>query len=147
MKELIQRSIRAVMLCLAMVLVANVAVVQAQTTPVKNPGTVEWECADHDADFQHELKIVRIEGTNKVIITTILLGDPAYSVPETKTVRTDLNVQPIAFGEYVATMSAHVRMPDTTVVKSDESAESNRFQRAPGAPAKLTLGAKAGGGQ
>ena len=110
------------------------AAAQTPTPLVKNPSIVEWTCPDHDLDDGHELKIIRIEGTNKVVITTIKLGDPGYFDEVGKGVRSDLNVQPIAFGEYVATMRAMFG-----TVSSEESAESNRFQRAPGAPSIRTI--------
>jgi hypothetical protein len=105
-----------------------------QTPAVKNPAVVEWVCPDHDADTQHELRILRVEGTNRVIVTTLLLGDPVYADAATKTVRADLNVQPIAFGDYVATMTAVAG-----TVKSDPSTETNGFQRVPGSPSKVVV--------
>jgi hypothetical protein len=110
----------------------------AQEAVPKNPSVVEWTCPDHDLDTGHELKILRIEGTNKVIITTILLGDPGYFDDTNKLVRSELNVQPIAFGEYVATMRVLVSTPSGTMT-SDDSAESNRFARVPGGPSKVII--------
>jgi hypothetical protein len=105
---------------------------------VKNPTIAEFTCPDHDVDTQHELKVIRIEGTNKVIITTILLGDPAYKDPATKLVSAGINLQPIAFGDYIATVN--VVVPTATgVLRSDDSFESNPFQRAPGAPARVII--------
>ncbi len=119
---------------MVMLLGTMAAPVAAQV--IKNPSAVEWNCPEHDADSQHELKIIRLEGANKVVITTILLGDPAYVDVGTKLVRTDLNVQPIAFGDYVATLSVVVPVAGGGTLKSEESAESNAFHRAPGAPSK-----------
>lgn len=109
-------------------------IASAQTETVKNPTIAEWICPDHDQDTQHELKILRIEGTNKVIITTILLGDPAFVDVSTKLVRAEINVQPIAFGAYVATVNAVAG-----TLKSADSPESNLFERVPGAPSKPVI--------
>lgn len=108
----------------------------AAQTAVKNPSGVEWTCPDHDADTQHELKILRIEGANKIIVTTILLGDPVYVDAATKLVRSGLNVQPIAFGDYIATMRVSVPVAGGSPAFSEDSVESNTFARVPGAPSK-----------
>jgi hypothetical protein len=112
---------------------AVLAPMQEPPPPV-NPTRVEFVCPDHDADDQHELKVIRIEGTNKVVITTLLLGDPPYSDPATQTVEAVLNVQPIAFGQYVATVNAIAGG-----IKSPDSEESNVFVRAPGGPSKVIV--------
>jgi hypothetical protein len=105
-----------------------------QTEPIpKNPTLAEWVCADHDRDDQHELTIYENTATG-VAITTILLGDPVYADPATKLVRASLNVQPIAFGSYYATLVAVAG-----TVKSDPSPASNIFERVPGAPSKPTI--------
>lgn len=123
----------------ALLLNAALMTSAAQTpAPVRNPSHVEFNCADHDGDTEHELKIFRIEGTTRVLISTILLGDPAYKDAATKLVAADINVQPIAFGEYVATVTA-VASVNGTPIKSDDSDESNLFQRAPGKPSTLVI--------
>lgn len=104
----------------------------ASAQNIKNPTAAEWVCPDHDVDTQHELTVLQVVGTNKVVITTLLLGDPAYLDATTKTVRSPINVQPIAFGDYVARVNAVVGTS-----KSDDSPESNAFTRAPGSPSKL----------
>jgi hypothetical protein len=113
------------------------ATITAQTPPPppppKNPTTIEFSCPDHDRDDQHELKILQVTDTNRVTITTILLGDPPID-PVDGMVRTTINMQPIAFGTYVSTINASAG-PD----KSDDSAESNLWQRVPGRPSKVGL--------
>jgi hypothetical protein len=106
-----------------------------EAAPV-NPTTVIFVCSDHDLDDQHELKILRLEGDHKVVITTILLGDPPYLPLRemAKEVSTTLNMQPIAFGTYVATVNAIAGE-----FKSPDSPESNVFVRAPGGPSKVIV--------
>jgi hypothetical protein len=94
---------------------------------VKNPTTAEFDCPDHDLDDNHELDIISVVGTNRVVIQTISLGDkPADADGK---VRFALNLQPIAFGDYVARARAVAG-----AIKSDDSADSNLFQRVPGKP-------------
>lgn len=116
----------------------GVASAAAAQTPVVNPSAVEFLCPDHDRDTDHELKILRVEGTNRVVITTILLGDPPVD-PADGLVKTSINVQPIAFGTYVATVSAIAVDATGATVKSTSSAESNQFARAPGGPSKVVV--------
>jgi hypothetical protein len=103
---------------------------QTTPSPVKNPTIAEFVCADHDRDDQHELTIYQNTPTG-VLVTTILLGDPVYADAATKLVRSNLNVQPIAFGSYVAKVVAVAG-----TLKSDPSPVSNIFERVPGAPSK-----------
>ena len=114
-------------------LIAIASLQAAPPPPPKNPTVVEFFCQDHDRDDQHELKILQVVGTNRVIITTILLGDPPID-PVDGLVRTTINVQPIAFGQYVATVNA-IAGTD----KSADSDESNLFERSPGKPSKLGI--------
>jgi len=108
-------------------------IVQAPPPPIpKNPTLIEFSCPDHDRDDQHELKILQVTGTNRVTITTILLGDPPLDTDGM--VRTTINVQPIAFGQYVATVNSIAGTE-----KSDPSDESNQFERVPGRPSKLGI--------
>jgi hypothetical protein len=109
-------------------LALTAAMLQAGT--VKNPRTVEFTCQDHDRDDQHELDIIRV--ADGAVIQTLQLGDPA--VDTDGKVRTVINVQPIAFGEYKARVRAVVG-----TLKSDDSADSNTFERVPGAPSGATV--------
>jgi len=112
-----------------MLIEAALALAMLQTATVKNPRNVEFTCPDHAIDTEHELDIVRT--SDGVVVQTILLGDPAAA---DGVVRTTINVQPVAFGEYVA----RVRVVAGTV-KSDSSPDSNRFERAPGQPGSVIV--------
>jgi hypothetical protein len=106
-------------------LVMAVAIHTAQAATVKNPRTVEFTCPDHDRDDQHELDIVRT--SDGAVIQTLQLGDPA--VDGDGLVRASINVQPVSFGEYVVRVRVLAQG-----VSSDNSADSNVWQRAPGSP-------------
>jgi hypothetical protein len=125
------------LLILAVCVLVVPSLAQAQTDPPKNPTKIEFACPDHDQDHDHELKVLRIEGGNKVIITTLLLGDPAAS-PD-GIVRTSINVQPIAFGEYIARVNAVVKPATGSPLKSEDSPESNQFSRVPGSPSRVVI--------
>jgi hypothetical protein len=96
-----------------------------QSATVKNPRNVEFACPDHDRDDQHELDIVRT--SDGAVIQTLLLGDPPVSADGL--VRATFNVQPVAFGEYVA----RVRVV-AGGQKSEDSPDSNVWARTPGSP-------------
>jgi P pilus assembly chaperone PapD len=125
-----------VALILTAAMLPAVGLAQEPAVPV-NPTRVEFDCVDHDRDTQHELKILQTNGTNRVLITTILLGDPAKE-PDGK-VRTTINVQPIAFGEYVARVNAIAVSSTGATLRSADSEESNVFIRAPGGPGRPTV--------
>lgn len=106
------------------------AVLMQQPAPVKNPTRVEFTCQDHDRDDNHEMDIIRT--SDGVVIQTIQLGDPA---PDANgVIRANVNVQPIAFGEYTARVRAVAG-----VIRSDNSTDSNLFQRSPGTPAGVVV--------
>ena len=105
-----------------------VIIVAAQDIP-RNPRNIEFVCADHDRDDQHELDILDSGGN---VIQTILLGDPP--VGQDGIVRTTINIQPITFGEYTARVRA--RAGDLI---SLNSAPSNMFLRAPGQPSGVIV--------
>jgi hypothetical protein len=102
-----------------------------QTAPIpKNPRNIEFTCPDHDRDDQHELDIVR--ASDGETIQTIQLGDPPAGADGI--VRATINVQPVAFGTYfgrVRVLAAGVR--------SENSPDSNQFQRTPGAPGPVIV--------
>jgi hypothetical protein len=100
------------------------------TQLVKNPTTIQFVCVDHDKDDQHELDVIR--ASDNTVIATLLLGDPPADA--NGLVTATLNVHPIAFGTYFGKVRAVAG-----TLKSDDSAPSNQFQRAPGQPTVLVI--------
>jgi hypothetical protein len=100
-----------------------------QTGNVKNPRTIEFVCADHATDDQHEVDIVR--NSDGVVIQTVLLGDP---VAVSGVVTATINVQPVAFGTYFVRVRAVAG-----ALKSEDSVSSNLFDRVPGAPSSVVV--------
>jgi hypothetical protein len=117
---------------LAFLLASGTAFAQTSDPP-RNPTLVEFDCPDHDRDTGHELKILQVTGTNRVLITTWSLGDPA-AAPDGK-IRVAINTQPLNFGEYVARATA-LAVVNGVTVRSNDSEESNLFVRAPGNPSR-----------
>jgi hypothetical protein len=111
-----------------MIIEALLAAALLQGATVKNPTMLEFECPDHALDDQHEFDIVRV--SDGAVIQTLQLGDPAADA--TGLVRVSINVQPIAFGEYVGRVRAVAG-----TLKSGNSADSNRWERVPGAPSRV----------
>ena len=97
---------------------------------VKNPRTVEFTCEDHATDDQHELDIVRT--SDNVVIQTLALGDPVAGPGGV--IAATINVQPVAFGTYYVRVRAVAG-----TLKSDNSSNSNLFDRVPGSPASVIV--------
>lgn len=103
------------------------AIAQVPPPPVvKNPRQLAFVCPDHDRDDQHEIDIVR--ESDGAVIQTLLVGDPPVVSGE---VIADVNVQPVAFGEYRFIVRAVAG-----TLKSASSAPSDVWERAPGTPSK-----------
>jgi len=101
----------------------------AQTAPmVKNPRGVGFTCPDHALDNDHEIDIIR--ASDGSLVQTILGGDPPADA--TGEVVVMVNVQPIAFGQYRFVVRAVAG-----TLKSDNSAASPIWERAPGAPSNV----------
>lgn len=105
------------------------ATLQAQA-PIKNPTAVLFTCPDHALDDQHELDIIRV--SDMVVVQTILGGDPPADAAGD--VRININVQPVAFGQYTIRVRAVAG-----ALKSDNSAPTAIWERAPGAPTKTRV--------
>lgn len=113
-------------LFLAVVLCASPAFAQAG---IKNPSALAFTCPDHALDNQHEIDIVRADGT---VVQTILGGDPPLNAAGEVVV--PVNLQPIAFGTYT-----FVARAVSGTSKSDNSAPSATWERAPGKPTNLIV--------
>lgn len=103
----------------------------AQSTPTKNPTTVQFVVStDHAQVTSYELDLVR--ASDDAVVQTLSLGKPTPDA--TSTAQVTINVQPIAFGTYYGVMRAVAG-----TAKSTNSAPSNQFERAPGAPSKVVF--------
>lgn len=71
-------------------------------TIVVNPTRIVFQCPDHAQDTNHDVQILRQDGT--VLSTLTDVGDPAAAANGDVTL--PLNVQPIAFGSYTARVRA-----------------------------------------
>lgn len=92
---------------------------------IKNPSAVAFICPDHLTDDQHEIDIVRVsDGT---IVQTLLGGDPALNMDGEVVI--PVNVQPVGFGLY-----RFIARAVAGGVRSDNSAPSPIWERAPGKP-------------
>lgn len=130
----------------SLAILAFAGVAQAQTPPVKNPGGVTFTSVDHNsaAVTGYTVEILRPDNS---VLSTIQVAKSATTIVDPGTVATgprvriNLNVQPIAFGNYtlrlftVATATA----PATGSVLSDPSPNSDVWERVPGPPSKGTL--------
>jgi hypothetical protein len=103
----------------------------AQSVPdVKNPSGVTFEpSADHANVTNYELDILRPDGT---VLQTLNIGKPT---PVNNVATAPVNVQPVAFG---TGYSMRLRAIGAGGVTSDYTVSVNKFDRAPGAPSKLT---------
>jgi hypothetical protein len=99
-----------------------------QTAVVNNPRAVLFSCPDHASDTGHEIDIIDSTGT---VIQTIQGGDPVADA--NGGVRIDINVQPIAFGNY----SVKVRAVAGALKSADSLPAS--FSRVPGQPANVKV--------
>lgn len=90
---------------------------------VSNPRAVIFQCPDHAQDSGHEIDILNSSGA---VIQTIQGGDPAADA--NGDVRVDINVQPIAFGNYTVRVRAVAG-----ALKSLDSDPAS-FARVPGRP-------------
>lgn len=116
-------------LCAVLMLTILSPVSWAQT-PIKNPSGVIFACLDHALDDQHEVDIVR--QSDGVVVQTLLVGDPpANAVGD---VVVSVNVQPVAFGQYVFRVRAVAG-----TLKSDTSDPSPVWERAPGKPTDVRV--------
>ena len=109
------------------------AAAAAQTVPpdVKNPSAVTFTpSADHAAITGYELDIIKPDGVT--VLQTLNVGKPTPDA--TNTCTAPINVQPIAFA---SGYSVRVRAIAGTS-KSDDAISLNKFERAPGAPSKVT---------
>lgn len=98
---------------------------------VNNPAGVEFVASiDHATVDGYDLDILRPDST---VLQTINLGKPTPNASQV--INAPLNVQPIAFGNGY---SVRVRARAGTAF-SDYSVSTNKFNRIPGAPSKLTL--------
>lgn len=117
---------------LAAVLVASlVAVALYAQGNIRNPSAVQFTASLDQATIDsYDLDILRPDGT---VLQTINLGKP---VPDaTGTITAPLNVQPIAFNiGYSVRVAARAGQ-----TLSDYAVSTNKFDRVPGSPAKLTL--------
>ena len=77
------------------------SVVLCAQTPVRNPQSISFTCADHDRDDEHEVEIVDVK--TGAVVQTILLGDPPLTG---SLVMTTVNLRPLAFGSYVVRVRA-----------------------------------------
>lgn len=115
---------RAALLALALV-IASAAPIAAQT--VQNPTRIVFTpSADHDAISEYEADIVTADGK---VLQTINLGKPPVDAANECTAT--INVQPVAFGRYTVVMRAVA-----AGIRGPNSAPSNTWERAPGAPSK-----------
>ena len=103
-----------------------------QTVPdVDNPSAVEFTASvDHANVDSYELDIQRPDGS---VLQTLNLGKPAPDA--TGTIRANLNVQPIAFGNGYF---VRVRAKAGTAV-SAYATSVNKFNRVPGGPSKVEV--------
>jgi hypothetical protein len=117
-------------LTLMLVLVVLPSVVSAQAVAdVKNPSGVEFTpSTDHALVDSYELDILRPDGS---VLQTINIGKPAPNAANV--CAAPLNVQPVAFG---TGYSVRVRAKAGTSA-SDYAVSVNKFERAPGGPAKV----------
>lgn len=97
---------------------------------VRNPSAVIFTCPDHDRDTGHEIDIVNM--VTGLVVQTISAGDPPADANGDVTV--PLNVQPVAFGEYVIRARATFG-----VLTSRDSEPSAVWQRVPGQPGRPRL--------
>lgn len=123
------RTLRFVLIVAA--LLALPAAAHAQSTTTKNPTTVQFVVStDHATVTSYELDLVR--ASDNAVVQTLNLGKP--SPDATNTAQVTINVQPIAFGTYYGVMRSVAGS-----LKSANSAPSNQFERAPGAPSKVVF--------
>lgn len=102
-----------------------------QTAPlVRNPRYAVFECPDHALDTNHDIQILKPDGS--VLTTLTDVGDPD-AVGGTVTVQ--FSVQPIAFGQY----RARVRAKAGALV-GDWSEPSDVWERAPEQTGKPGVG-------
>jgi hypothetical protein len=100
----------------------------AQDTTVKNPRGVAFVCPDHGVDTEHEVDIISVATGQPV--QTLLGGDPIETAGE---VVLNINVQPIAFGQYrfgVRAVAGSLKS-DTTL--------SAVWERVPGPPTNVRI--------
>lgn len=106
------------------------AITGSAQSPVKNPSVLAFQCPDHNQDDAHEIDIVRV--SDGAVIQTLAAGDPPLT--GTAEVEVAVNVQPVAFGQYRFVVRALAG-----AVKSDNSAPSAIWERAPGKPTGLVV--------
>jgi hypothetical protein len=101
-----------------------------QIPAIVNPTGLTFTCPDHDQDNNHEIDIINVD-TGQVE-ATLLVGDPAADA--TGLVKVSLNIQPIKFGQ-----KRFVVRAVAGAEKSENSAVSDVWRRAPSAPSKSTV--------
>ena len=117
-------------LLLALVCLLSAVPVFAQDAQVKNPSAVEFTpSADHALVSAYELDILRPDGT---VLQTINLSKPS---PIDGVCRAEINVQPVAFGK---DYSVRLRALAGSAA-SEYAVSANKFERAPGGPAKVIV--------
>ncbi len=116
-------------LLLTLAMVGLAATAQAQN--VKNPSRAEWTCsADHAVIDGYRLDIMDKTGA---VLQTLDMGKPTPDA--TNTCAGALNVQPVKFDtNYVARIRAYAG-----AAESDNSTNSNAFDRVPGKPSNVVL--------
>lgn len=105
------------------------SVVLCAQTPVRNPQSISFTCADHDRDDEHEVEVVDVK--TGVVVQTILLGDPPLTG---SLVMTTVNLRPLAFGSYVVRVRAVANGQ-----RSETSDPSPVWERAPGRPMNVDV--------
>lgn len=110
-------------------LVLSCGPAHAQTTPIKNPRQLAFTSSDHALVDRYEIDVLKLDGS---VVQTLTVQKADTSVDSaTGDILVSLNVQPIAFGQY----QFRVRAVAGTV-SSDNSANSDTWERAPGQPGK-----------
>lgn len=104
--------------------------VSAQTR-IQNPSGLSFTASpDHATLTNYEADLVRVSDTS--VVQTLNIGKPTPDANGVCSV--PLNVQPVAFGSYVVVMRSVAGG-----VKGPDSQPSEVFDRAPGAPSKVTV--------
>lgn len=110
-------------LILALLLITVPALAQN----VKNPTLLTFTSIDWATVDRHEIEIIRT--SDSVVVQTLVDSGPYTD----ENIMVGINVMPVAFGEYVIMVRACAG-----TLCSDESDQSNLWDRVPGRPSKPT---------